>query len=128
MDQSGQAIQLIRSNIEVCGVRDRARVVHAPVDHALRQLAGRREVFDLVFLDPPYGEGWVSRTLSGLCDVVPTGALVVAEHGLKDLPVPALAEPEWLQIQERRYGDTAVSFFMREAAGQHGEEVFRDLS
>jgi 16S rRNA (guanine966-N2)-methyltransferase len=116
VDQSGHAAQLIRSNIELCGVQDRVRVVHAPVDQALRRLAARREMFDLVFMDPPYGEGSVSKTLAGLRDVVPNGAWVVAEHGVKDLSSLPVVEPEWSRLQERKYGDTGVSVFVREVA------------
>ena len=116
VDQSGQAVRLIRSNIELCGVQDRVRMVHAPVDQALRRLAGRGEMLDLVFMDPPYGEGLVQKMLAGLRDVVPNGALVVAEHGATDLSSLPLVEPEWSRIEERKYGDTAVTFFVRELA------------
>jgi len=116
VDQSVHAVRLIRSNIELCGVQDRVNVIHGLVNQALRRLAGRGEAFDLVFMDPPYGEGSVHKTLSNLGGLARSGALVVAEHGVRDLlPLPG-EHQEWSKIQERRYGDTAVSFFVRELA------------
>jgi 16S rRNA G966 N2-methylase RsmD len=41
---------------------------------------------------------------------------VVAEHDARDLlPLPR-EEQEWSKIQERKYGDTAVSFYVKELA------------
>jgi 16S rRNA (guanine966-N2)-methyltransferase len=116
VDQSGHAIRLIRSNIELCGVQDRVSIIHGSVDQALRQLAGRGETFDLVFMDPPYGRGSVQKTLPELGRVARSGTLVIAEHGAKDLAPLPLEEQGWSSIQERKYGDTAVSFFVRELA------------
>ena len=51
--------------------------VHAA--DALAWLAGRREVFDLVFLDPPFAEGLWARALEALAPRLAPGAWVYVE-------------------------------------------------
>jgi 16S rRNA (guanine(966)-N(2))-methyltransferase RsmD len=116
VDQSVKAVRLIRSNAELCGVLGRVSIVHEPINQALRRLGGRGKTFDLVFMDPPYGKGFVQKTLSDLAGVARDETLVVAEQGARDLLPPPLEEQDWLRVQERKYGDTVVSFFVRKLA------------
>ena len=41
------------------------------------QAAGRR--FDLVLLDPPFGQGWIARVMPGLRPLLRSGARVYVE-------------------------------------------------
>jgi 16S rRNA (guanine966-N2)-methyltransferase len=116
VDQSVNAVRLIRSNVELCGVQGRVSIIHESINQALCRLGDRGEAFDLIFMDPPYGEGLVQKTLSGLGGVARRGTLVVAEHGVRDLLPRSSEEQEWLMGKERKYGDTVVSFFVRELA------------
>lgn len=109
VDQSHEAIRLVRSNIARCGASDRAEVIHASAEGAIRQLAGRGALFQLIFMDPPYAKGDVERILPRLDLLADTGALVVAEHGVKEA-LPERFGP-WHRILERRYGDTAISLY-----------------
>ncbi len=111
VDQSREAVRIIRANIAICGAEERARVIHAPVLKAIERLAEAGDSFDLVFMDPPYGKGYLEETLPHLTDVAHPDALVIGEHHVKDLLPPA---PEgWSKTEQRRYGDTSVSFFVR---------------
>ena len=114
VDQSSTAVQLIRANIELCNVQDRVRVIHGSVNHAIRRLTVQGAYFDLIFMDPPYGKGSVQKTVISLAGVARSGTFVVAEHYSKDL-LPSRLQ-EWIRTQERKYGDTTVSFYMRELA------------
>ncbi|MEN6486971.1 MAG: 16S rRNA (guanine(966)-N(2))-methyltransferase RsmD [Syntrophobacteraceae bacterium] len=109
VDQRREAVRLVGSNIDLCGARDRARIVQGPVERAIRRLADGGEKFDLVFMDPPYGMGYVERTLPHLGEIAAEGVLVVAEHHVKDILPDRVGE--WMRVRERRYGDTLVSFF-----------------
>ena len=71
-----------------------------------------------VFLDPPYGEGWVDKIL-GLLARSPTlepDAWVVVEHSQHE--EGAEAHPPLALTDRRRYGTTGVSFYQRQ-----GEEA-----
>ncbi len=111
VDQNPAAIRLIRSNIQLCGAEGRSRIIQASVQRAVRQLAGEALAFSLVFLDPPYGRGHVDSILPDLHRIADASTMVVAEHHAKDI-LPSTCG-KWVRTQERLYGDTAISFYMR---------------
>ena len=57
VDKSAAALKLIRENLELCGLSDRARVRNGDSLAYLRS----GEKFDLVFLDPPMTPACWSR-------------------------------------------------------------------
>jgi 16S rRNA (guanine966-N2)-methyltransferase len=111
VDQDEDAVSLIRSNVELCGSRERARIIHGPADRAIRQLANNGDTFHLIFLDPPYGKGLLEKALLLVNGVAQSDAVIIAEHPAREPSPPAGAG--WLQNGIRMYGDTAVSFFVR---------------
>ena len=113
VDDNSEAVRLIQENIRLCGVEDRARVIHGAVDRVLRRFVKEnRGGFTVVFLDPPYGQGYVEKTLKLLFQITDLDTLVVAEHDTReDLPVKI---GDWVLTQGRRYGDTTISFFVRD--------------
>lgn len=112
IDRSPEAVRLIQANIELCRAKDRAKVLKGPILPVIQRLAKQEEAFQLIFLDPPYGKGYIEETLLQLDKVAQDDALVVAEHHIKDVLAQHLGE--WIRTQERRYGDTAISFFVKD--------------
>jgi len=113
VDQSRDAVRIIEENISRCGVQDRARVILAPVRKALLRLAEEGGSFDLVFMDPPYGKGCLEASLPHLGEVTHSDSLVIGEHHAKDV-LPTTPQEGWVKTEERRYGDTRISFFVRD--------------
>jgi 16S rRNA (guanine966-N2)-methyltransferase len=67
-------------------------------------------LFDLTFLDPPYGQGLATPALTGLVagGWLAPAALVVVEESAK----AEIATPEGLRLlDERAYGDAKLLFF-----------------
>jgi 16S rRNA (guanine966-N2)-methyltransferase len=110
VDEDPGAIRLVRANTTLCGAAERAVIVQAPVERALKRLSAAGDRFHVIFMDPPYGKGFIERTLPHLIDVAHPGALVVAEHHVKDV-LPDLVG-QWMKSRERRYGDTEISFYV----------------
>jgi 16S rRNA (guanine966-N2)-methyltransferase len=121
IDQNVAAVRLIHENIRLCGVQDRTRVIHQPIGQALKILAAGRggpELFDMVFLDPPYGKGLLQAVLIELTEleIVAPECLAIAEHHESEsLP---MAGGGWFKIRERKYGDTVVSLITNAADGE----------
>lgn len=113
VDSSIQAGQLIRENLNRLGLSDRAEVVIKPATVAVRSLAARGFAFDLICLDPPYEKNWVGKVLAQLAEgvLLREGGIVVAEHSLREEVSGAYGHLR--RTEERRYGETRLSFFMR---------------
>lgn len=108
------AVDLIKQNIQALDVQERTRVFNLEAKKAIRVLAEKGLSFDLILIDPPYREerssGTILREIMDKGLLLP-GGIVVFEHPAPRAPSP----PEGLSpIGVKRYGDTAVSFFIRE--------------
>lgn len=116
VDASERSGRVIRENLRRLDLSDRAQLWVMPVDRALRSLARQGQTFDLVFLDPPYDQNLVGRSLEMLASLNPLlpGAVVVAEHSVRE---PVKSNYASLSLNDqRRYGDTLLSFFRRIAS------------
>ncbi|HWU89965.1 MAG TPA: RsmD family RNA methyltransferase, partial [Kofleriaceae bacterium] len=66
--------------------------------------------WDLVFVDPPYASDLAQRAVLALPPgSLAPGAVIVIEHDRRGAPPDALGS--LLRTDQRRYGDTMVSFF-----------------
>ena len=111
VDNRRAAVAAIRDNARRLGMEAASRVQMGDV---LRVLARLDQPFDWVFVDPPYATDLAERTLVALGDgrVVGESSVVVVEH---DRRRPTAAREGCLvKGDERRYGDTAISFYHRE--------------
>ncbi len=110
VDKDDQALALIAGNLKSCAMTGQAEVLRGAAPGVLDRLPpGRR--FDLIFLDPPYGQGLVETTLQALGDrelLVP-GGVVCAESGRHDQIPERIGKLRRYDL--RRYGITAVHFF-----------------
>jgi len=106
-----ESLKVLRRNLETLGLLDRTRVMPIAVNAALKKLAAQAAVFNLAFLDPPYGFDKAAAALEALAaaGIMAPEAWVVAEHSRRDTLPEAAGS---LQRRElRRYGDTQVAFY-----------------
>ena len=110
VDKSAAALKLIRENLELCGLSDRARVRNGASLAYLRS----GEKFDLVFLDPPYDTGLLEQALQDIAgfDICREHGIIVAESAL-ETALPALAPPYTL-YREYRYGRIKLTVYHRQ--------------
>jgi 16S rRNA (guanine(966)-N(2))-methyltransferase RsmD len=109
VDAARPAIAVIRGNLRELGLEDQATVVTGDaVVSAARSDAGAP--WRLVFVDPPYRSDLAARAVLALPrDRLAPGAVVVIEHDRHNTPPEALGS--LLRTDQRRYGDTLISFF-----------------
>ena len=107
VDTGAEARGLIRDHIEAFGAGGVAKLLRR--DATDLGPAGTLGPFDLVFLDPPYGQGLGERALASLAagNWLAPGATIVLEEGADiELDLPA-----GFQLDDRReYGAAAVHF------------------
>jgi len=103
METDRAALVALRANIAACRAEDRARVL--AVD-ALRPPPGR--ACSLIFLDPPYGDDLVTRSLPALVGAgwIAPEAVIVAETGRAE-PLPGLGE----LLAERVHGAARITIW-----------------
>ena len=112
VDRRRDACEVVKKNLALTKLQDRARVVSGD---SLAFLAGARESFDLIFLDPPYASGLLEEALGRVTapgfDILNPYGIIVAEHPAgKTLPVP----PPYCVRKTYRYGKIAVTLPRRE--------------
>ena len=78
VEQRRDAAALVRDNLRLTGLADRARVVNG---EALSYLASAGERFDLVFLDPPYAAGLWKPVLEAVSrfDILSDHGIIICE-------------------------------------------------
>jgi 16S rRNA (guanine966-N2)-methyltransferase len=110
IDDSRDALSVIRKNLEDCRFQDKATIIHWNIEKNLNCLSGVRERFDLVFMDPPYNKNLIVPALGHLLksNCLKDNALIVIEHGLEQIPADI---SDFCLTDQRKYGKTLVSFF-----------------
>ncbi len=117
------AVGVLRRNLELCGLTAAGQVRAQAAAAALKALSAQGRQFEVIFCDPPYGRGLAADSLARLAagSLAAPGAVAVVEHSRRE-ELAAVYE-SWGRRQERRYGDTVVSFYRREAAGAGGPDI-----
>lgn len=109
IERSPAVAKVLRENLRSLQLGpDRARVMEADVAKALQRLAGRR--FDLVAIDPPYGQGLLPPTLARLAslELVAEDGVVVAEIEATAELAPDAVPPSFSCLTDRTYGQTRI--------------------
>ena len=114
VERDPEAGRAIVANLDHTGMAGRALLRRGDVRAVLSQPAP--EVFDLVFMDPPYDlpDDELDRVIHLVVEsgwVSPTATLVVERAGGGGVPA---WPPGWRSTWERCYGDTLVLFAQRE--------------
>jgi 16S rRNA (guanine966-N2)-methyltransferase len=97
VERGPAALDLIRSNIDLLGVGDRARLVKGDAMRFVADLGAG--AFDIAFADPPYAEDHATRLVESFRRT-PFASILAVEHSSRTS----------LDGDTRIYGDTAITF------------------
>ena len=109
VESSKRAARTARENLEALGLSDQALLIEDDVPRALRQM---EEVFDIVFLDPPYslhGQYEASLTLLSLLPLLAPNAVVIAEHDKRHTLYESYGKLK--RYRQLAQGDATLSFY-----------------
>jgi len=122
VESHGPAARMIGENAALCGLADRAEVIHAPVERGLARLRRQGRQFDLIFVDPPYERGEVAGTLGRLAqqaEMLAEAGLLICQHSRHE------EAPEQIgvfgRMRRARFGETIVDMYERRRGGGNGE-------
>jgi len=113
VDSSPKSIRLIKDNLAIIGLGDRAKIYKNEVLRAVEILCKHQRGFDIIFLDPPYHKGMVDRTLEWLdkYNILAEGGLIIAEYSPRE-EIPERAGKIRLD-RVKEYGDTKLAFYRK---------------
>ena len=120
VERHAQHAAALRARVVAQAMEPQALVCCEDASAAIDRLARAGERFDLILLDPPYGQGWLDRALAAIAraELLAPGGVIVAEGHWRDRP----ERPEGLALsREARYGETVLWFF-RERSGRDAGE------
>ncbi|MDN6639270.1 MAG: 16S rRNA (guanine(966)-N(2))-methyltransferase RsmD [Tetragenococcus sp.] len=109
------AMKIIQENIRLTKDEQKFVTLKQSAEKALLQLLQNEELFDLVFLDPPYAKQTILRDINQLSDLglLAQEALVICETD-KDVNLPE--ETQALRrIRSQVYGITRITIYRNEA-------------
>ncbi len=111
VDSSAVSVKVAKANIENCGFAGKARIIQS--DYAAF-CAMSRDVFDIVFLDPPYAEGLLLPAIKAVLPLLSDYATVICEHP------PEVELPESIVglsvYRTYRYGKVWLTVYRKGAA------------
>ena len=120
VDRRADAVKLIRENLKVTDLTDRARVV---AGDSVEYLKSVREKFDLILLDPPYAAGLLEPVIAHIArfDILAPHGIIVAEHPAGTV-LPALSAP-YRPHRTYRYGRIGLTVYRRSGNEKNEEQA-----
>jgi len=124
IELNAAALKLVRENLQITGLADRAETVHADAFKFLQahtvdtegnsaRFAGPRQ-YDIIYVAPPQYKGMAARALALLdkSSLIPDTGLVIVQIHPKERPELAAVPLACLVlVDERRYGSTLLMFY-----------------
>ena len=106
VDSSKEAINIVKENIKLCKIEEKAKVVNKDY---LEVLKSTNEKFDIIFVDPPYSKGIEIIVLENVKNILSDEGIVIIETDQTDITpeeINGLAK-----YDSRKYGRTIISFY-----------------
>ena len=112
IDSSREAMDVVKANVLQTGFSSVSKYLVSDARNYIRKASGR-EVYDLVFIDPPYAlecsADIIKRLAAG--GMLANGAIVVSESGTEIIDPAQL--PDFELIKSKQYGKkTAINIFL----------------
>ncbi len=103
----------LQDNIEHCRLSDYAEAIETDIinGNGMDLLAG--QTFDLVFLDPPYGKGYIERVVEkqAFLNLLTPDSIVVAEHAARE--IINIRRPALDIYRQKKYSKTMISLIKK---------------
>jgi 16S rRNA (guanine966-N2)-methyltransferase len=112
VDQNSKCCLVIKQNLNKTGFIDKAHVYCCPVMKAISFL---EHTYDMVFVDPPYADNSLSSIIPVLStsNIISGDSVILISHASRNS-----LEQQYgslFRIKEKRYGDTSISIYQKEA-------------
>ena len=106
VDSSRRAVDIVRKNLNSVGFYDKAKVLHTD---SLSFLEMNSDIYDIVFLDPPYGTGLLQEVLPKVFENVKKTAVIIVENPENEEIFKNYGE--FMLDRQKHYGKIKVSMY-----------------
>lgn len=125
IEMNYKVLQLLRENLQITRLADRAETLHGDAFKFLQSAQGR--VYDIIYVAPPQYHEMAARALQlldGSPLVAPGGLVIVQIHPKERVGVAAVPCTHLQLEDERRYGSTLLMFYRATTENpEHGDTV-----
>lgn len=107
IDKDIRSLEVVRKNAQALRFHECTEIIHMDAENYLQRTEKK---FDVVFLDPPYNNGYISPILSMLVQyhLLSENGIIVLESDKTDEPT----EIEGLTVlKQRKYGRTYITIY-----------------
>lgn len=120
VDRGNFAVKVINENLQSLGLQAKGQIIEGDVIRSIKRLEKQKRIYSLVFVDPPFSQGLVKKTLMHLDQsaILAPFAQVVVGH-FKDEPLPESLQTLRL-ARTKKVGQACLSFYFR-LESQDGE-------
>lgn len=111
VDRNPKSIAVIGKNAGKCGLSEKSEIIRGDSFKTIGHLKKEGMMFDVVFMDPPYGQGLVPLTIEkiGEADIIDSDGIIVAEHEPEGEPPDMISG--FVKYDARGYGTVRFSFY-----------------
>jgi 16S rRNA (guanine966-N2)-methyltransferase len=125
IEMNYKVLQLLRENLQITRLADRAETLHGDAFKFLQSAQGR--AYDIIYVAPPQYHEMAARALQlldGSPLVAPGGLVIVQIHPKERVGVAAVPCTHLRLEDERRYGSTLLMFYRATTENpEHGDTV-----
>ena len=104
-------VRALHASIVKLGFASMAEVIAIDAEAGLMRIVQKGNRFDIIFADPPYDQGMVLEMTAwpDMRNVLAENGIIVLQHSAREKPEELQVQP-WMVVDERRYGDTVLTF------------------
>lgn len=115
IEKNKSLVEVIKKNIRTFCLDKTYRIIDKDIESGLHDLYKKNYLFDVIFADPPYNRDLINVTLRALgkYKVLHNDGVLVIQHSIKESFDKAVNDKIY-QIDQRKYGDNALTFFKME--------------
>lgn len=113
VDFDKKCTTIIKNNVSLLGLDSKAQIYLKDASSAIRDFSVFKEVFDIIFLDPPYYQGILRKTLQVLkdYDILANFGFIVAFCFQKDDYITG--EHFFPLLRDKKYGQSRVLLYQK---------------
>ena len=120
VEQADWAVKVIQANLEELKLTPRSRIIKGDVLRSIDKLKKEGQLYSVVFVDPPFNQGLVKKTLNklDLSGILTPFAHIVVGHSRQEEIPPSFQELRLTRT--KRIRQACLSFLFR-MESKHGE-------